>query len=73
MRRHKDQRARTRQDGDKGKDTLMTDAQIGLLVATPVIIGFALMLYRMGVLQGAGTVSAVGASVVIAAVLLFGQ
>ncbi|MBO9629457.1 MULTISPECIES: hypothetical protein [unclassified Shinella] len=51
----------------------MTDAQIGLLVATPVIIGFALMLYRMGVLQGAGTVSAVGASVVIAAVLFFGQ
>ena len=73
MRRHKDQRARTRQDSDKGKDTLMTDAQIGLLVATPVIIGFASMLYRMGVLQGAGTVSAVGASVVIAAVLFFGQ
>jgi len=73
LRRHKDQRARTQQDSDKGKDTLMTDAQIGLLVATPVIIGFALMLYRMGVLQGAGTVSAVGASVVIAAVLFFGQ
>lgn len=51
----------------------MSDAQIGLLVATPVIIGFALMLYRMGVLQGAGTVSAVAASVAIAAVLFLGQ
>ncbi len=73
MRRHKEQCAWTRQDGGKGKDHLMTDAQIGLLVATPVIIGFALMLYRMGVLQGAGTLSAVGASVIIAAVLFFGQ
>lgn len=51
----------------------MTDAQIGLLVAAPVIIGFALMLYRMGVLQGAGTLSAVGASIAIAAVLFLGQ
>jgi hypothetical protein len=52
---------------------LMTDAQFGLMVAAPVIAGFALLLYRMGVLQGAGTLSAVGASVVIAAVLFFGQ
>lgn len=51
----------------------MTDAQVGLLVAAPVIVGFALMLYRMGVLQGAGTLSAVGMSVAIAAVLFFGQ
>lgn len=51
----------------------MTDAQIGLLVATPVIIAFALTLYRMGVLQRGGTVSAVAASVVIAAVLFLGQ
>ena len=51
----------------------MTDAQFGLLFAAPVIVGFALMLYRMGVLQGAGTLSAVGASVVIAAVLFFGK
>jgi hypothetical protein len=55
------------------KDGFMSDAQFGLMVAAPVIIGFALMLYRMGVLQGAGTLSAVGASVVIAAVLFFGQ
>ena len=51
----------------------MTVAQFGLIVAAPIIVGFALVLFRMGVLQGAGTLSAVGASVVIAAVLFFGQ
>ncbi len=51
----------------------MTDAQFGLIVAAPVIAGFALLLYRMGVLQGAGTISAVAASAVIAIVLFFGQ
>ncbi|PZU21164.1 MAG: hypothetical protein DI589_15580 [Shinella sp.] len=51
----------------------MSDAQIGLLVATPIIIGFALMLYRMGVLQRAGTLSAVVTSVAIAAVLFVSQ
>jgi len=51
----------------------MTDAQIGLIVATPAIIGFSLVLYRMGALQGAGTPSAVAASIVIAAVLFLGQ
>ena len=51
----------------------MTDAQFSLVVAAPVIAGFAMMLYRMGVLQGAGTLFAVGASIVIAAVLFFGQ
>jgi hypothetical protein len=51
----------------------MTDAQIGLMVATPAIIGFSLVLYRMGALQGAGTLSAVAASIVIAIVLFFGQ
>ena len=51
----------------------MTNAQFGLMVAAPIIAGFALLLYRMGVLQGASTLSAVGASVVIAAVLFFGQ
>lgn len=55
------------------KGFLMTDAQFGLVVAAPVIVGFALTLYRMGVLQGAGTISAVGASVIIAGVLFFGQ
>lgn len=51
----------------------MTDAQIGLSVATPIIVGFAILLYRMGVLQRAGTVSAVLASVAIATVLFIGQ
>lgn len=51
----------------------MTDAQFGLIVAAPIIAGFALLLFRMGVLQGAGTLSAVAASVVIAAVLFLGQ
>ncbi|MBW8322636.1 MAG: hypothetical protein K0M47_25830 [Rhizobium sp.] len=37
----------------------MTDAQIGLSVATPIIIGFAILLHRMGVLQRGGTISAV--------------
>jgi hypothetical protein len=73
LRLHKEQRCRARHDGGNGKGFLMTDAQFGLLVAAPVIAGFAVMLYRMGVLQGAGTLSAVGASVVIAAVLFFGQ
>lgn len=51
----------------------MSDAQIGLVVATPIIIGFAIVLYRMGVLQRGGTVSAVVASVAIAAVLFLNQ
>jgi hypothetical protein len=51
----------------------MTDAQIGLVVATPVIMGFALMLHRMGVLQPTGTVSAIAASGLIAAILFLGQ
>jgi hypothetical protein len=73
LRRRKERRCRVRHDGGNGKDLPMTDAQFGLLIAAPVIAGFALMLYRMGVLQGAGTLSAVSASVVIAAVLFFGQ
>jgi len=51
------------------RSLLMTDAQIGLSIATPIIVVFALILYRMGVLQRSGTVSAVLASVAIAAVL----
>lgn len=51
----------------------MTDAQIGLAVVTPVIVGFAVTLHRMGVLQRGGTISAVLASVVIATILFVGQ
>lgn len=51
----------------------MTDAQVGLTLATPIIIGFAIMLYRMGVLQRGGTISAVVASLAIATVLFVSQ
>lgn len=51
----------------------MNDAQIGLAVATPVIIGFALALYRMGVLQRTGAALAVAASLAIAASLFLTQ
>lgn len=47
----------------------MTDAQIGLSVATPVIVMFAITLYRMGVLQRSGVLSAVFAAIGIAASL----
>lgn len=51
----------------------MSSAQIGLSVATPIIIGFALLLYRMGVLQRTGAASAVVVSVAIGAMLFFSQ
>jgi hypothetical protein len=51
----------------------MTDAQVGLVVATPIIVGFSIALHRMGVLQGYSTAIAVCASCAIAAVLLFQQ
>ena len=53
--------------------TRMSDAQAGLLVATPIIIVFAIALYRMGVLQRYSAVSAVVFSVAIAAVLFVQQ
>lgn len=51
----------------------MSDAQVGLVVATPIIIGFSIALYRMGVLQRYSTAIAVTASCVIAAILFFQQ
>lgn len=51
----------------------MTDAQAGLAVAAPIIMIFALALYRLGVLQRYSTGIAVAASIVIAAVLFFQQ
>lgn len=51
----------------------MSDAQVGLVVATPIIVGFSIALYRMGVLQRYSTVIAVMASCAIAAVLFFQQ
>ena len=47
----------------------MSDAQIGLLTATPLIILFAAALRAMGVLSTTATASAVGLSVI--AVVLF--
>ncbi|MFB9261629.1 hypothetical protein ACFFWD_00245 [Bradyrhizobium erythrophlei] len=48
----------------------MSEAQIGLLTATPLIVLFAGALRAMGVLSTVATVSAVAFSVAIA-VLLF--
>jgi hypothetical protein len=61
--------------GDKETETelRMTDAQTGLVVATPIIIGFSIALYRMGVLQRYSATIAVVASCAIAAVLFFQQ
>ncbi|MCU4180831.1 hypothetical protein [Bosea sp. BH3] len=51
----------------------MTDAQMGLVVATPAIIVMAMLLYRMGVLQKGGVAIAVMASLAIAALLFLEQ
>lgn len=51
----------------------MSDAQLGLLTATPIIIAFAGALRAMGVLSTAATVFAVGLSVAIAGVLFTTQ
>lgn len=48
----------------------MNDAQIGLLVATPIIIIFAIALNKMGALKKGGAVTAVAMAVGIAAVLM---
>ncbi|WP_332680751.1 hypothetical protein [Bosea sp. (in: a-proteobacteria)] len=51
----------------------MTDAQMGLAVATPAIIVMAVMLFRMGVLQKGGVAAAVLMSLAIAAILFLEQ
>jgi hypothetical protein len=51
----------------------MTDAQMGLAVATPAILVMAVMLYRMGVLQKGGVATAILMSLVIAAILFLEQ
>ena len=51
----------------------MTDAQIGLAVATPIIVLFAVALCRMGVLQRYSAAAAVAVSVVIAFMLFTQQ
>ncbi|MBB4018760.1 MULTISPECIES: hypothetical protein [Chelatococcus] len=51
----------------------MSEAQIGLTVAAPLIVIFALALHRMGALRGGATLAAVAASVAIAVVLFVTQ
>lgn len=51
----------------------MTDAQTGLLLATPIIIGFAAALLRMGVLQRGAAAVAVLSSLAIASLLFLTQ
>lgn len=51
----------------------MSEAQIGLLTATPIIIVFAGALRAMGVLSTVATVSAIALSVAIAVVLFTTQ
>jgi len=51
----------------------MSDAQIGLLTATPIIIAFAGTLRAMGVLSTAATAFPVGLSIAIAVVLFTTQ
>jgi hypothetical protein len=51
----------------------MSEAQIGLLTATPIIIVFAGALRAMGVLSTVATVAAIALSVAIAVVLFTTQ
>lgn len=51
----------------------MSDAQVGLMMATPLIVIFAVALHRMGVLRLSGTIAAVTMSVVIATALFLTQ
>jgi hypothetical protein len=49
----------------------MNDAQIGLLVATPIIIVFAIALRQMGALRTTGAIAAILVSILIGVVLFF--
>ncbi|WP_298887134.1 hypothetical protein [uncultured Bradyrhizobium sp.] len=51
----------------------MSEAQLGLMTATPIIIIFAIALRKMGVLSTVATISAVSLSVAIATVLFTTQ
>jgi hypothetical protein len=62
-----------REKAEKQESGLMSDAQIGLVMATPLIIIFAVMLHWMGVLRLSGTIAAVTLSIVIAMSLFFTQ
>lgn len=49
----------------------MRDAQIGLLVATPLVLAFAARLYYLGALGLSGLIMVGMASIAITLVLLF--
>jgi hypothetical protein len=51
--------------------SIMRDAQIGLLIATPLILVFAVLLYHKGALRLGGMIIAGAASIAIALVLFF--
>ncbi|MGY3603124.1 MULTISPECIES: hypothetical protein [unclassified Bradyrhizobium] len=51
----------------------MSDAQVGLITATPLIMIFASALRAMGVLSTTATVSAIALSAAIAALLSLTQ
>lgn len=51
----------------------MSDAQIGLAVAAPCIAVMAVLLYRMGVLQKTGLITAILATLAVATVLFLEQ
>jgi hypothetical protein len=51
----------------------MNDAQAGLVIATLIIIIFAVALRRMGALRTGGAIAAITLSIIIATVLFFSQ
>jgi hypothetical protein len=51
----------------------MNDAQLGLVVATPLIVAFAVALRRVGALRTSGMIAAAALSAIIAIVLFFTQ
>ncbi|MBP2314260.1 hypothetical protein [Azospirillum soli] len=57
---------------DGGSES-MNQAQIGLLIVTPLIVGMAVLLYRQGVMTKAGAAVASLAAVAAAAVMFFTQ
>jgi len=51
----------------------MNEAQLGLILATPTILGFVLFMYRRSAIPLAGAVAAVVMAVTIATILFLAQ
>jgi hypothetical protein len=51
----------------------MNEAQLGLLLTTPVILAFTLFMYRKGAINLAGAIAAAIVTVLIATMLFFSQ